>query len=125
MGVIHAAHALYVGDELIPRAVEVDMLSSDNALNEHVIVYNAAKGFEIDYSGRGGTRQIDVPAAIATPEPVAAPEVAADGTVYVSPSGKKYHRDPNCRGLRNAKSLEEISQEEALSRGKEPCSICG
>lgn len=45
----YAATPLYVGDELIPRAVLVDMQSSDGALNEEVVVYNAAKGYTIDY----------------------------------------------------------------------------
>lgn len=46
----YAATPLYVGDELIPRAVLVDMQSSDGALDEEVIVYNAAKGYAIDYN---------------------------------------------------------------------------
>ena len=40
---------LYVGEELIPRSCVVDMLSSDQTINEEVEVYNAAKGFEINF----------------------------------------------------------------------------
>lgn len=47
------ATPLYVGDELIPRAVTVDMRSSDGALDEHVTVSNTAPGIPIDYSGHG------------------------------------------------------------------------
>lgn len=39
----------YRGDELIPRTVEVQALTSDGAINEKVITYNSAKGFTIDY----------------------------------------------------------------------------
>ncbi|WP_143711811.1 DNA/RNA non-specific endonuclease [Cryptobacterium curtum] len=45
----YAATPLYVGDELVPRAVSVDMRSSDGSIDEHVIVFNAAKGYSIDY----------------------------------------------------------------------------
>lgn len=40
---------LYVGAELLPRSCVVDMLSSDKSINEEVEVYNAAKGFEINF----------------------------------------------------------------------------
>lgn len=48
--VYYSATPLYYGSELIPRAVLVDVLSSDGALNTEVIVYNAAKGYSIDYN---------------------------------------------------------------------------
>lgn len=44
---------VYEGDELLPRTVEVDIRTSDQSINQHVIVFNAANGFTIDYS-RGG-----------------------------------------------------------------------
>ena len=44
------ATPLYYQDELIPRAIEVNVLTSDAFINEHVIVYNACKGYEIDYA---------------------------------------------------------------------------
>lgn len=39
----------YAGDEPIPRSVTVDLLTSDNEYNMRIVVYNAAKGFEINY----------------------------------------------------------------------------
>lgn len=39
----------YRGDEIIPRTVKVQALTSDGAINETVITYNTAKGFTIDY----------------------------------------------------------------------------
>ena len=39
----------YKDDEIIPRTVEVQALTSDGAINEKVITYNTAKGYTIDY----------------------------------------------------------------------------
>lgn len=37
-------------DELVPRTVTVDIQSCNKSLDEHIIVYNVAKGFAIDYT---------------------------------------------------------------------------
>ena len=47
----------YEGAELLCRYVVVDMLSSDGTLNERVVVYNAAKGFALDYATGGWKRE--------------------------------------------------------------------
>lgn len=48
--IYYAATPCYAGDELVCRNVMVDVLSSDGALDLEVVVYNAAKGYEIDYA---------------------------------------------------------------------------
>lgn len=48
--VYYAATPAYVGDELVPRSVFVDVLTSDGQINDHVEVYNAAAGYDIDYA---------------------------------------------------------------------------
>lgn len=45
----------YSGSELLPRTVSVDIRSSDRSIDQHVIVYNTAEGYDIDYMN-GGTR---------------------------------------------------------------------
>ena len=40
---------MYVGEELVPRYVEVVMKSSDGTIDEKVIVFNTAYGYEINY----------------------------------------------------------------------------
>ena len=50
------ATPLYEGAELLCRYVVVDMLSSDGQIDERVVVYNAAKGFELDYATGGWKR---------------------------------------------------------------------
>ena len=47
--VLYAARPLYRGSELVCRNVLVDVRSSDGALDFEVLVFNAAKGYEIDY----------------------------------------------------------------------------
>ena len=49
----YVAAPAYEGAEPIPRSVLVDVLSSDGRLDERLEVYNAAKGYAIDY--RDGT----------------------------------------------------------------------
>lgn len=48
--ILYEVEPLYAGNEIIPRAVAVDIRSDDGAIDEHVITYNAAKGFDIDYA---------------------------------------------------------------------------
>lgn len=48
----YAATPAYVGDELAPRSVFVDVLSSDSSINDHVEAYNAAAGNDIDNATR-------------------------------------------------------------------------
>ena len=44
--------------------------------------------------------------------------------VYLSPSGGKYHRTPECSSLSRSKVVRQVSKQKALLLGKEPCSIC-
>ncbi|MBO7675135.1 MAG: DNA/RNA non-specific endonuclease [Atopobiaceae bacterium] len=48
--VYYAATPCYAGEELVCQNVIVDVLSSDGALDLEVVVYNAAKGYQIDYA---------------------------------------------------------------------------
>lgn len=46
----YGAKPVYEGNELVPRTVIVSMLSSDGTIDEKVIVFNSANGFEINYA---------------------------------------------------------------------------
>lgn len=46
----YRAEAIYQGTEPIPRAVRVDVLSGDGTIDGEWIVFNAAKGYSIDYT---------------------------------------------------------------------------
>ena len=41
---------VYRGNEIIPRGVTVDVKSSDGSLDEHVVVWNYANGYAINYT---------------------------------------------------------------------------
>ena len=41
--------------------------------------------------------------------------------VYISGSGKKYHNNPQCSGMRNAKEIDLL---EAIEKGYQPCGKC-
>lgn len=45
-------------------------------------------------------------------------------TVYITPSGKKYHFDQHCKGLSKAKSISSTTLADAKARGYKPCTIC-
>lgn len=46
------------------------------------------------------------------------------GMVYISPSGKAYHRVKDCRGLRFTDKITELTVSEAEKKGRSPCKIC-
>ena len=48
--VYYSATPIYKGDELLARAVYVQIQSDDKSINEAVLVFNAAKGYKINYS---------------------------------------------------------------------------
>lgn len=43
----------YEGSELLPRTVSVDIRTSDGSIDQHVIVFNTASGYDIDYQNGG------------------------------------------------------------------------
>ena len=51
--VTYKATPVYEGTELLPRYVTVDILTSDGTVNEHVVVFNTANGYGIDYQNGG------------------------------------------------------------------------
>lgn len=120
----YAAVPVYQGDELVPRTVVVDMLSSDGSVNERTITYNAALGYEIDYATGKWTRTEE--SADAAADETAAQE-ESERTVVISSSGKAYHSDASCRGLEkaNKSKLREVTVAEAEEMGRKPCEICG
>lgn len=48
--VYYAATPVYEGDELVPRSVIVDVMSSDGSIDQEVEVFNAVAGYEVDYA---------------------------------------------------------------------------
>lgn len=48
---------------------------------------------------------------------------AATGSVYVTASGKKYHKQ-SCRTIARSKQVTALTVEQARARGYEPCKVC-
>lgn len=131
----YRATPMYLGEERIPRSVVVDMKSSDGAIDKMVLVYNAAKGFDIDYMGGNsnvGASNYQAPEAAPAPapEPEPAPVVeqptatAADQMVIITKSGSKYHSRENCTGLNSANSIEWVPLSSLQGTKYTACSKC-
>ena len=53
------------------------------------------------------------------------PNASVRGTVYWTPNGSKYHKDPNCSYIKNAKQLQSGTIAQATNYGvSKPCSRC-
>ena len=111
--VYYSARPIYKDSELIPRSVIVDIRSSDKVLNERVIVYNAAKGYKIYYK-TGRFKRLSSSESSGT----------GSTTVYITKTGKKYHLDKHCSGLRNANTIYKSTKAEAKKKGLTACKIC-
>ena len=44
--------------------------------------------------------------------------------VYITRTGKRYHRTPNCDGLWNARAVWKVSLSKAKKKGLTPCQVC-
>lgn len=60
------------------------------------------------------------PTPIPTPQPTPEPTPTQNRTVYITPTGRRYHYDGNCNGGTYIPS----TLQEALRRGLTPCSKC-
>lgn len=148
--VYYAAIPAYKGKELVPRSIIVDVRSSDGTLDQRVEVFNAARGFAIDYatgtfkvtesaesaaadirsqheatsSPSESTSDESEPTRTVTPTGSSESE-NGERKVIVTGSGKAYHHDESCKGLVNARSMEWVTVSEAEEMGRHPCGICG
>lgn len=59
------------------------------------------------------------PAPTPTPEPT--PEEVSEPTVWISQTGSRYHRDPDCSGMNNPR---QVTLTEARNMGLIPCGNC-
>lgn len=125
----YKANPVYKGSELLPRSVIVDVRTSDKKINMRVIVYNAAKGYKINYKTGNSTGNGTSQRASTVPAPKPGsnsnrPTPSKTATVYITATGSKYHSTSNCRGLSHAKSITPVTLSEAQARGLTPCDIC-
>lgn len=74
-------------------------------------------------SSQSDQGQASAAAAPAAAAPAAPADTGGDETVYVTPSGKKYHRQ-GCRTLKKSKTLIPMTKSEAQAQGYDACKVC-
>lgn len=128
---------VYEADELIARGVWVDMRSDDGSIDERVYVFNAANGYEIDYTGASHTgwtsTSVEAPApsetAPAAPADASTPAASepADATYILNTNTGKFHL-PGCLSVKQMsdKNKQPFSgtRDEAIAQGFSPCGRC-
>lgn len=108
--------------------VEPFMLNNTNYLPVRAVA--EALGLEVSWDGATNTVILKhpgyedptpTPTPQPTPEPTPTQNVPSqNGTVYITPTGKRYHYDSNCNGGTYIPS----TLQDALRRGLTPCNKC-
>ncbi|KRL86975.1 DNA-entry nuclease [Lacticaseibacillus pantheris DSM 15945 = JCM 12539 = NBRC 106106] len=122
----YAVVPVFKGDNLLASGVQMMAQSvGDNAVAFNVYIFNVEDGVTLNYAD--GTSAVAASQTAASSSsrgsaPTATNSDQGDNrTVYVTPTGKKYHFDPNCRGLRTAKSVETMTLSQAEADGYTLC----
>ena len=120
--VYYSATPVYKGKELIPRSVVVDMKTSDGKINERVIVYNAAKGYTVDYN-KGTLR-----ASGEEEDSGNNSDDQTEATYIINTNTKKFHL-PTCYSVdqmkdKNKKTYRNVKISTLKGYGYEPCQNC-
>lgn len=121
---------IFEGNNLVCSGVQIEAYSvEDNGegICFNVYCYNVQPGITIDYAtgnssgpASDNTSQAKAPAQTeSTTQPPAQP--GNTETVWISATGKKYHRKSSCSNMKNPS---QISKSDAISRGYEPCKKC-
>lgn len=121
---------IFEGNNLVCSGVQIEAYSvEDNGegICFNVYCYNVQPGITIDYAtgnssgpASDNTSQAKAPAQTeSTTQPPAQPGNIE--TVWVSATGKKYHRKSSCSNMKNPS---QISKSDAINRGYEPCKKC-
>lgn len=121
---------IFEGNNLVCSGVQIEAYSvEDNGegICFNVYCYNVQPGITIDYAtgnssgpASDNTSQTKAPAQTeSTTQPPA--QTGNTETVWVSATGKKYHRKSSCSNMKNPS---QISKSDVISRGYEPCKKC-
>ena len=105
---------VYLGSDLVARGVKLEAYSvEDNGegICFNVYCFNVQPGITINYSDGSSALEGE------SPEP-SNPDIS--NTVYKTPTGKRYHKDPDCAG----KNAIQTTLDEAVAAGLTPCGTC-
>lgn len=133
----YAVTPAYEGSELICRGLWIDMRSDDASIDQRVFVFNAANGYQIDYTGASavGYSSTTVKAAPAGPVQEQTPTQDAGAAGPESPSATyvlntntgKFHL-PSCSSVDQMAdhNKQEFTgtRDEAIALGYDPCGRC-
>lgn len=117
---------IFRDNELLARGVHLMAQSTqDNTISFNVYIFNIQDGVILNYAdGSSDISAVAVPEETPPPAPEKsepAPETNTNhsATIYVTPTGSKYHSRACGRGTYTPATLEQ-----ALARGLEPCKKC-
>ena len=135
--VLYRVTPVFEGDDLLASGVLMEALSVEDGgegLSFCVYCYNVQPGVVIDYATGESYLDGSLPAATPSPTPTATPIATPTAeptpevteaqpqspTVYITPTGKRYHYSDSCNGGTYIPS----TLDEALARGLTPCQKC-
>jgi len=119
--VIYRVTPIFIDNNLVANGVLMEAFSvEDNGagISFCVYCYNLQPSIAIDYST--GENWSEAPEGTESIAPDNSFEDTLSSKIYRTPSGKRYHLDPDCGG----KNSYEVTMESALSAGLTPCQKC-
>ena len=121
---------IFSGSDLVCSGVQMEAYSiedSGEGIFFNVYCYNVQPGISIDYATGNSSGPSIEPETEAAKPVVPEPEDDNDynsgggGSVWIPQSGSKYHSRPGCSNMKNPT---EVSKDEAVAMGYEPCKRC-
>lgn len=130
--VLYRVTPVFSGTNLVANGVEMEAWSVEDqgdGICFHVYCYNNQPGIEIDYATGESSLTADSSGAAPQQSKAEAKTQAQGGkkegapknqVVYTTPSGKCYHKNPNCGG----KNAKKATLQQAENSGLRPCKRC-
>ena len=118
---------IYDGNDLVCSGVQMEAYSIEDhgeAICFNVYCYNVQPGITINYatgdSSEPGSETTTPPSSSESGNTNNNPGTSGE-MVWIPSSGSKYHSNPGCSNMKNPT---QVTKDEAISRGYEPCKKC-
>ncbi len=119
---------IFEGNNLVCSGVQMEAYSIEDkgeSVCFNVYCYNVQPGIKINYAtgdSTGPGNETTKPSVSASEPTVSNNNTGADGeTVWIPSSGTKYHSNSGCSNMTNPT---QVTKDEAIKRGYEPCKKC-